>query len=137
MAQSSLVKKLRIKPGQRLLVLNSPQGYIQSLTDLPEGVVVSENPVGEHDFVHLFVKNRAEFARLGDVAMDAVQYDGLLWISYPKRSSQVETDLARDAMWDLTSDRGLRPVAQVSIDEVWSAVRFRPAELVAKAKSSR
>jgi hypothetical protein len=137
MAQSSLVKRLRIKPRQRLLVLNSPQGYVQSLTDLPEGVVVSESPGGKYDLVHLFVKNRAEFARLGDIAMDAVEYDGLLWISYPKGSSKVETDLARGAMWDLTADRGLRPVAQVSIDEVWSAVRFRPAELVAKTKSSR
>jgi hypothetical protein len=93
--------------------------------------------VGKYDFVHLFVKDRAEFSQFGDIAMDAAEYDGLLWISYPKRSSKVDTDLSRDAMWDLTTDRGLRPVAQVSIDEVWSAVRFRPAELVAKRKPDR
>ena len=80
MAQSSLVKRLRIKPGQRLLILNPPEGYIESLR-LPEGVVVSQSPTEQYDCIHLFVKNRAEFARCGDAAMDAVEYDGLLWIS--------------------------------------------------------
>ena len=65
-------------------------------------------------------------------AIAAVAYDGLLWISYPKRSSKVETDLSRDVLWDLMMETGLRPVTQVSIDDVWSALRFRPAEKVGK-----
>ncbi len=130
MAQSSLVKKLRVQPGQRLLVLNAPPGYIESLGDLPEGVQVSEVPEGTYDFVHLFVTDRKDLDRMRQAAMDAVAYDGLLWISYPKRSSKVATDLTRDVLWELMSDTGLRPVTQVSVDEVWSALRFRPAEQV-------
>ena len=132
MAQSSLLKKLRIKPGQRLLILNSPSGYVESLGSLPEGVEMSEGPEGKFDFVHLFVKDSSQLDDLGPTAMQAVEYDGLLWISYPKRSSKVETDLTRDVLWELMVDRGLRPVTQVSIDEVWSAVRFRPPERVGK-----
>ena len=132
MAKASLVKKLRIQPGQRLLILNPPSGYIESLGDLPEGVEVSEKPEGKFDFVHQFVRDSTEFADLSPKAMDAVKYDGLLWISYPKRSSKVATDLTRDVMWDLMADTGLRPVTQVSIDEVWSALRFRPVEMVGK-----
>ena len=132
MAKASLVKKLRIQPGQRLLILNPPSGYIESLGDLPEGVEVSEKPEGKFDFVHLFVRDSTEFADLSPKAMDVVKYDGLLWISYPKRSSKVATDLTRDVMWDLVADTGLRPVTQVSIDEVWSALRFRPVEMVGK-----
>lgn len=64
MAQSLLIKKLRIQPGQRILILNAPPGYAESLGELPEDVVVSEEPAGEFDFVHLFVVDSAEFARM-------------------------------------------------------------------------
>ena len=132
MAQSSLIKKLRMQPGHRVLVLSPPSGYIELLGDFPEGVQVSEEPEGKYDFVHLFVTNSADLDRLRQTAMDAVEYDGLLWISYPKRSSKVATDLSRDVLWELMKDTGLRPVTQVSVDKVWSALRFRPAELVGR-----
>lgn len=125
-APSPLVKKLRIQTGQRILILNAPSGYTESLGELPEGVEMSEVPEGEFDFVHLFVKDSNEFASLGPAAIEAIKYDGLLWLSYPKRSSKVESDLTRDVMWELMADTGLRPVTQVSIDPVWSALRFRP-----------
>ena len=58
----------------------------------------------------------------------------LLWLSYPKRSSKVETDLSRDVGWEVVADAGLRPVTQVSIDETWSALRFRPVERVGRSR---
>ncbi|MBN1246758.1 MAG: hypothetical protein JXC32_03830 [Anaerolineae bacterium] len=126
-----LVKKLRLLPGQRALILNSPEGYVEGLGELPEGVALSHEAGGDtFDFVHLFVKHSEEFAALGPVARHAIKYDGMLWISYPKRSAKVQTDLSRDAMWGLLTDAGMRPVSQISIDDTWSAVRFRPAELV-------
>ena len=126
-----LVKKLWLVPGQRALVLNAPAGYVESLGELPEGVVVArELGEGIFDFVHLFAKDSAEFAAFGPAAQQAIRYDGILWISYPKGSAKVETDLSRDAMWGLLTDAGMRPVSQISIDDTWSAVRFRPGELV-------
>jgi hypothetical protein len=130
MAKAKLAKKLRIQPGQRMLILNSPRGFLESLGDLPEGVSISESPEGKFGFVHLFVRNSAQLSDKVPAAIEAVEYDGLLWISYPKRSSKVETDLTRDILWELMTDTGLRPVTQVSIDDVWSALRFRPAERV-------
>ena len=128
---NTLLKKLRLLPGYRALVLNAPAGYVERLGELPEGATVTDQPdEGPYDFVHLFAKNSAEFAALGATARQAVTYDGILWISYPKRSAKVETDLSRDSMWELLTDFGLRPVAQISVDETWSAVRFRPSELV-------
>jgi hypothetical protein len=70
--------------------------------------------------------------RLGPTALDAVRYDGLLWMSYPKRSSKVETDITRDRGWHMLAQAGLRPVTQVSIDATWSGLRFRPIEQVGK-----
>ncbi|HSR31169.1 MAG TPA: hypothetical protein VLY63_11445, partial [Anaerolineae bacterium] len=77
--------------------------------------------------------NVAELERLGLVGIDAVVHDGLLWISYPKKSSKVTTDLTRDVGWDVVAEAGLRPVTQVSINDTWSALRFRPVERVGKS----
>jgi hypothetical protein len=127
---SSLVKKLRMQSGQRALLLNAPSGYLESLDDLPEGITVCEAPEGKFDFVHLFVMDSSELDSLLPAAMGAVTYDGIFWISYPKKSAKVETDLSRDVLWELVAGTGLRPVTQVSVDAVWSALRFRPAEQV-------
>jgi hypothetical protein len=133
MAVSKLVKKLRMQPGQRVLIINAPEGYIASLGELPEGVAVSEVAEGRYGFVHLFVRDSGQLDELLPAAVESAEYDGLFWISYPKKSSKVETDLSRDLFWDLTAaGTSLRPVTQVSVDEVWSALRFRPAERVGK-----
>lgn len=131
MNASPLAKKLRLQQDQEVLILNAPEGYVESLGDLPAGARLIQNAEpGTCDFVHLFVKNSAQFAQLGPTAIAAIRYDGILWISYPKKSAKVETDLSRDTMWTLLAEVNWRPVSQVSIDAVWSAVRFRPKEAV-------
>lgn len=132
MSASQLLKKLRLLPGQRALVLNPAPGYVEALHPLPVGVKLSTEPEGQYGFVHLFVRDSGQLDDLLPTAQRAVEYDGVFWISYPKKSSKVQTDLSRDVLWELMSDTGLRPVTQVSIDAVWSALRFRPAEQVGK-----
>jgi hypothetical protein len=134
MGSTILAGKLRMQPGQRVLILNAPSGFVQKLEPLPEGIGLEQVPEGKYDFVHLFVTNGAELERFGPVALRSATYDGLFWISYPKRSSKVKTDLSRDMGWDVVANAGLRPVTQVSIDETWSALRFRPVERVGASK---
>jgi hypothetical protein len=133
MSDEALIKKLGIKPGQRLLVLNAPDGYLERLRPLPEGATLAMLATvdeGEYDFVHAFARNVEELRAHAPVALRASKREGGLWFSYPKRSARVATDLSRDVGWDLLDAAGYQGVAQVSIDEVWSAVRFRPRELV-------
>ena len=133
MSSAPITKKLRLLPGYRALVLNAPPGYLDQLGELPENVTLEAEPAGTFDFVHLFARDRAELERFWPAVLGALRYDGVLWISYPKRSSKVESDLTRDEGWVIVGKAGLRPVTQVSVDETWSAVRFRPVERV-KAK---
>ncbi|MFQ5888413.1 MAG: hypothetical protein ACE5JR_00015 [Gemmatimonadota bacterium] len=126
MADSSLIKKLQVKPGQRMVVLNPPTGYVNGIGSLPEGAELATRATGRFDWVQLFAKNTSELKRFAPKAIKSLRDGGILWISYPKRSSQVETDLSRDKGWDVVRSAGLRPVSQVSIDDVWSALRFRP-----------
>lgn len=130
MALMSLVKKLRIQRGQRATILNAPPGYVDELDPLPDGVKLAETIDGIFDFLHLFVRDRAELERFGPTALSIVKHDGIFWISYPRKSARIKTDITRDDGWDVIVKAGLRPVSQISINAIWSALLFRPTELV-------
>jgi hypothetical protein len=132
MAGAELLNKLGMQPGQRVLILNAPVGYLNELGELPEGVEVADDFNGTFDFVQVFVKNLAELERLAPLAVDAVTYDGLLWVSYPEKGSKTESDLTRDVVWEEVAKTGLRAASEVSLNDVWSAIRFRPPEKVGK-----
>ena len=134
MTPSPLIKKLGLRPGMSALLLNPPSGYAESLGELPEGVRFSSQPQGQYDFVQVFIKDSDEFIRLVPDAQAAIRYDKMLWICYPKKTGNIPSDLSRDVVWKRMMGTGLRPVTQIAIDETWSALRFRPEELV-KSKS--
>jgi hypothetical protein len=132
---SSLAKKLRISEGQKILVLNAPEGYLSLLGAEDNGFQIVEQPDGTvFDFVQLFVKNTEELRQHVQSAIQAVSYDGLLWICYPKQSSKLKSDLHRDVLWREVEPHGYQGVSLISIDDTWSAMRFRPAE---KVKTTR
>lgn len=83
MSMNPLAKKLQIKPGYRVLLLNAPEGYRDKLQPLPEDVVVLESPNGVFDVVHLFVCTKDQVEEHGAVAIEAVKPGGLLWMSWP------------------------------------------------------
>jgi hypothetical protein len=123
-SKTPLVKKLGIKSGFRLFLLNVPENYQQILGDLPEDVVVAANLAGPLDFIHCFVTRRdtlaAEFPRLKLSLAPA----GMLWISWPKRAAKVETDLTEDVIRAIGLDNGLVDVKVAAVDEVWSGLKF-------------
>ena len=126
-----LVKKLLIKPGRRVAILNAPPGYRAELGTLPDGVTVIDRmdaaPSAGCDVVQMFVKDLAEVARLTSEAERALKPGGILWICYPKGASKMKTDLNRDILWEALAPHGLSPVALVAVNAVWSAMRFRPS----------
>ena len=126
MAESALARKLLIRPGSSVLLLDAPDGYVERLQPLPEGVRVSDADGGQHDVVQLFARTKADVDRQAGVALAALKSGGVLWASFPKGSSKVQTDLTRDRGWDAFWDAGWRIVTVVSLDETWSAGRFRP-----------
>lgn len=132
MPETSLSKKLGMKPGQTMLILNAPEGYIALLAPLPEHAEVQTKPTGTYDFVQVFVHNKAELHRNAPVAMQALKSGGLLWMTYPKKTSAIKSDISRDILWEELRDTGMRPVTMIAIDETWSALRFRPTSEVGK-----
>ncbi|WP_176560311.1 YdeI/OmpD-associated family protein [Brevibacillus dissolubilis] len=136
---TDLQKKLRIKSGQRLTIINAPHSYLDLLGPLPDDVESAGIETGgEFDLVQLFIHNIAELDELAPQALKAVKRDGLLWICYPKKSAKtIKTDITRDHGWQTVTQAGFEGIALVSIDDTWSALRFRPADLVKSTSPSR
>ncbi|WP_333773491.1 hypothetical protein [Streptomyces sp. IBSBF 3136] len=113
------MSKLQIKPGQRVVVL-----------DRPDGLDLGVESVGEaatSDVVVVFVTTSSDLCGAGaQAALAAAQRDALTWVAYPK-GGKLGTDLNRDRLAAALSERGVRPVRQIAVDDTWSALRFRPA----------
>ncbi len=115
--------KLQLRQGDRLVVLHRPSGL-----DLGMGTSGPDDPLDpdEADAVLLFAAHSADLRGAdGELLVEAARRDAVVWVAYPKAGSTA-TDLSRESLAAALREQGLRPVRQMSIDRVWSAVRFRP-----------
>jgi len=124
MSDNPLLKKLRIKPDQKIAVINQPAGYLNALGNLPDGVLVDSELVGKYDLIHAFFTHFQELGIQIEDIKTALVYDGILWISYPKQSAKQESNLNRDILRDKLAEKGLKAVSQISIDDTWSGLRY-------------
>jgi hypothetical protein len=131
---ASTVKKLGLKPGMRALVLGAPSRYVSALAPLPDGVEVSQSPGSAREFVQLFATKKSEITKSAKKLLQSAAPGALVWITYPKKTSGVDSDLSREAVCEAMEGTGWRPVSQIAIDEVWSALRFRPTADVKSRK---
>jgi len=113
----SLAKKLNLKAATKLRVLGKPKEV-----DLGDVEVTSLANVRD---VLVFVTRITDLDRVAGPMLEAARADRIAWAAYPK-AGQLGTDLNRDILAKELQKRGAQPVRQVAIDEVWSALRFRP-----------
>ncbi len=119
-----LVQKLGIKPDMRIAIVNAPRGYGRVLGKLPSRVTRKASAVGPLDFVQFFTTERRELERRFAALARALAPAGMLWISWPKKSSGVTTDLTEDVIRAIGLAHGLVDVKVAAVDEVWSGLKF-------------
>jgi hypothetical protein len=117
-----LARKLQMKSGCRVAILGAPAGVGLAL---PADVTTVDD-AATADTVLAFVVAGEDLDSSAAPAVTAAREDRLAWIAYPK-GGQLGTELNRDRLAAAARERGAQPVRQVSIDDVWSALRFRPA----------
>jgi hypothetical protein len=119
-----LAVKLGIKSGLRVALLNAPTTYITSLGMLPEGVIVATTLEGAYDLIHLFVVSRAELEASYPHLRRSLVQNGAIWISWPKRRSNMTSDLSEDVVRAIGLANHMGDVKVATVDEIWSALKF-------------
>lgn len=119
-----LAQKLGLKPGMTVAALNAPRNYRKLLRPLPAGAKILPTLGRLAPFIHFFSKRRAELARRFPSFARALTPDGTLWISWPKGTSGVATDLTEDVVRTIGLATGLVDVKVCAVDDVWSGLKF-------------
>jgi len=96
------------------------------LNELKHDSEISENLSGKYDWIQIFVKSKAELDNLFPKVLKTFKPESILWISFPKGSSKIQTDLTRDKGWDVVAAAELKWIVLVSVNELWSAFAVRP-----------
>jgi hypothetical protein len=125
-SQTPLVKKLGIKAGQRVAIVNPPNKFLaQELQPLPENVRLAPATArGQFDFIMLFVSSEKSLQKELPKLTKKLARDGILWVSWPKKSSGVETDLSFGVVQQLGLKIGLVDVKICAVNEIWSGLKF-------------
>jgi hypothetical protein len=125
MSAKTVAQKLYIRENYTVLLLGAPKGYTELLGELPKGVKVVTRAAKPVEFIQVFAAKKADMTELLLKAKPLLKPDGLLWVTYPK-AGQMDTDLKREVVWECGQAAGMRCVAQIAVDEVWSALRMKP-----------
>jgi hypothetical protein len=125
--KNPVARKLGMNRGMSALVIAPPPGYLKLLMAAPGELTVSSRAYGMYPFVQVFATRLSEIRRFAQKLSKHAAPNALVWISYPKKTSKLAGDLSRDVIRKAMSSAGWRAVSIVAVDEVWSALRFRPA----------
>jgi len=119
-----LPKKLGIREGSHVAILDAPGGFVATLSPMPDGVEVVSRMRGHLDVVVVFATRQAALGRRLGPAVRALEPDGGLWLCWPKKASKVDTDLTFDVVQRLGLEAGLVDNKSASIDDVYQGLRF-------------
>jgi hypothetical protein len=118
-----LAKKLGIKPAAKLFTIAAPGHYDELLAPLPEHVK-RVRKIDDADVAHVFVTARARLDQELRAAVPKMKQGAALWISWPKKSSKVETDITEDTIREVALPLGLVDIKVCAVDEVWSGLKL-------------
>lgn len=123
-SSTPLAKKLGIKEGSRIALINAPENFQSELGELPERVEFITRPTRSLDIILLFVLTERVLAREFLKLAEKLVAHGMIWIAWPKKSSGVTTDLSFERVQRIGLDVGLVDVKICAIDDTWSGLKF-------------
>ena len=118
-----LAKKLGIKEGFKIALYNQPDYYFKLFTDFPAEIKMADSK-SKADFIHFFVKEEKQLLKLISKLKNQIEQNGMIWISWPKKSSKVETDVTEDVVRNIALKNGLVDTKVCAVDEIWSGLKL-------------
>jgi len=119
-----LVKKLGVKEGNSILIVNPPSDYVELVGGLPPNIHHALSGETEIDFIHYFETTLSSLEDKIFFLKEQLARNGMIWISWPKGGSGVDTDLNRDLIREFILQTELVDVKVCSVNEIWSGLKF-------------
>ena len=119
-----LAKKLGYREGCTALLVNAPAELQAWLAPLPPGVAFASRMSAKVDLVHGFFSERARLADFLSKQRESLRADAMLWISWPKKSSKLATDIAEDTIRELALPLGFVDVKVCAVSDTWSGLKL-------------
>lgn len=123
-SKKPLTEKLGIRPGFRVSIEKEPPHFASLLGSWPKGVEILPQSAKELDYLHFFTNNRIELEDWFPRARERIKQEGMIWVSWPKRSSPLSGDLSENDVRDIGLASGLVDVKVAAIDQDWSGLKF-------------
>ncbi len=125
MPDKTVAQKLLIKENYKVIFINEPKNYKEILEELPINVTVLARTNTSVDLIQFFVTSKKELEEKLNGLKSNLSPKGLLWVTYPKGTSKIKTDINRDIIREYARSINLEAVAMISIDDTWSALRLK------------
>jgi hypothetical protein len=119
-----LEKKLGIKEGFKIRIVNQPAYYFELFTEMPENIFILTNKRIKKNLIHYFTKSAKDLHKDIVFMRNEIELDGMIWISWPKKSSKVTTDITEDIVRSLALANGLIDIKVCAVDEIWSGLKL-------------
>lgn len=119
-----LAKKLGIKQGFKIRLINPPDYYYKLFSDLPPDIIELPDNTIRKDFIHYFAVNVAQLEKdIGQLRQE-IEENGMIWVSWYKKSAKIETDVNENIIRDMALKNGLVDVKVCAVDEKWSGLKL-------------
>ncbi len=119
-----LAKKLGIKAGFKIRLVNQPAHYFDLFADMPENITIINDKQPKKNFIHYFALNAKNFQKDIPSIKNEIEQDGIIWVSWPKKASKMPTDLTEDIVRNTALANGLVDIKVCAVDETWSALKL-------------
>jgi hypothetical protein len=119
-----LPQKLGIKPGMIVVAIDAPSNYRKLLGEIPSGVNFATRPIGNTKLIHFFATRRSDLQKQLSILRRKIADDAALWVSWPKKSSGVASDITEDVIRAVALPLGFVDIKVCAVDEIWSGLKL-------------
>ena len=121
---TALEKKLGIRENSRIRLINAPENYFDLFTVWPDNIEISDDPRLKKNLIHFFTKEFSEYHSMLPLLKKEIEQNGMIWVSWPKKTSKISSDVSEDLIRNYAIETGLVDIKVCAVNEQWSALKL-------------
>lgn len=119
-----LGKKLGLKEGMKIRLAHAPGHYFDLFTDMPQRLEWIKDKKTKKNLIHYFTTEVSDLLKNMSTLKEEIETDGIIWISWPKKSAKIQTNITENDIRDIALKNGLVDIKVCAVDDVWSALKL-------------